>query len=199
MTNTEALILRVIDIKQWHYCPRVVYFDYCLPDLRPTTYKMQAGIRAGEKEINKEKRRSLKAFGLEDGERLFNFPLHSDQLGLQGVVDMVIHVTSCAGEQWIPVDHKLSKKAGSHFRRQLTAYALMLEETCQKPVPFGFLYLIPTKKAVKVNFNPRLKEETLALVSEIRGTIHDQRMPPGANKRRQCLQCEFMRFCHDRL
>ena len=39
--------IRVSDLKQWVYCPRVFYYQQCLPDVRPTTYKMKAGVEAG--------------------------------------------------------------------------------------------------------------------------------------------------------
>ena len=39
-------IFRVTDLKQYFYCPRVVYYAYCLPQVRPVTAKMEAGIEA---------------------------------------------------------------------------------------------------------------------------------------------------------
>ena len=41
---TEPLTFVVTDLKQYAYCPRVVYYTYCLPLLRPMTFKMERGI-----------------------------------------------------------------------------------------------------------------------------------------------------------
>jgi len=51
----------VTDLKQFAYCPRVVYYSYCLPLIRPMTYKMKAGQEAHVEEKGREQRRSLRA------------------------------------------------------------------------------------------------------------------------------------------
>jgi len=67
----------VTDLKQFAYCPRVVYYSYCLPLIRPVTYKMEAGREAHLDEKGREERRSLRAYGLREGERSFNLWLGS--------------------------------------------------------------------------------------------------------------------------
>ncbi len=39
-------IITISLLKQFAYCPRVVYYETCTPGVRPTTYKMQAGNEA---------------------------------------------------------------------------------------------------------------------------------------------------------
>ena len=31
----DIWLLRVTDLKQYEYCPRVVFYEYCLPGVRP--------------------------------------------------------------------------------------------------------------------------------------------------------------------
>lgn len=46
--------IEVSDIKQWRYCPRVVWYAYCLPAIRPKTDLMRQGRPAtGRKKIAK--------------------------------------------------------------------------------------------------------------------------------------------------
>ena len=33
----DELLFEVTDLKQWIYCPRVLYYRYCLPEIRPIT------------------------------------------------------------------------------------------------------------------------------------------------------------------
>jgi CRISPR-associated exonuclease Cas4 len=73
----QGQIFTVTDLKQYAYCPRVVAYTYCLPLLRPTTYKMEAGIAAHGKAANRERRRTLVAYGLEHGQRYFDVSLES--------------------------------------------------------------------------------------------------------------------------
>ena len=76
---------QVTDLKQWAYCPRILYYATCLPDVRPITYKMQVGIELGVKEEQREMRRSLRAYGLSHGRREFNVYVTSERLGLRGL------------------------------------------------------------------------------------------------------------------
>ena len=41
-------LLEVTDLKQYTYCPRIVFYRYCLPRVRPITYSMEEGIRCHE-------------------------------------------------------------------------------------------------------------------------------------------------------
>ncbi len=37
------LILTVTDLKQYCYCPRILFYMRCLPGVRPLTVKMEEG------------------------------------------------------------------------------------------------------------------------------------------------------------
>lgn len=63
--------LRVNDLKQYAYCPRVVFYHYVMPVEAPSTYKMEHGKLAEEKIDELERRRGLKRYGLSSGTRRF--------------------------------------------------------------------------------------------------------------------------------
>ncbi|MBK7917055.1 MAG: hypothetical protein IPJ94_12485 [Chloroflexi bacterium] len=44
--DQDPFTFRVIDLKQYVYCPRILYYQTVLPDVRPITYKMEAGIQS---------------------------------------------------------------------------------------------------------------------------------------------------------
>ena len=191
-------LLRVTDLKQYAYCPRIVYYEYCLPGIRPTTFKMEAGIGAQDRIEELEKRRSLRAYGIEEGERFFNVTVQSAALGCSGQVDLVVKSRGEEGGRLTPVDFKLSRhKPGTHFKLQLACYALMLEESWQLPAPEVYIYLIPKKQAVQVTINARLRGQARRKLAEIREIIQAERMPPPTGQRRRCVDCEFRRFCGD--
>src|SRR5436853_5543986 len=87
-------LLEVTDLKQYTFCPRIVFYRYCLPRVRPITYTMEEGIRSHEEEEDREGRRSLRNYGLTNGERAFHLALQSEQLGLTGRIDLAIAVPS---------------------------------------------------------------------------------------------------------
>lgn len=187
--------MRVIDLKQYVYCPRILYYHTILPAVRPVTYKMEAGITAHHQEERREKRRSLKSYGLNEGKCTFNVSLFSAELGLSGELDMLIETDT----EYIPVDYKHSKKAGKHFKLQLMAYGRLLETlfSSEKTVKRGFLYFIPTRQAVSVTFTKSLRrqlKQTLPIMQQI---AWEQLMPAPTTYPARCVDCEFKRFCND--
>src|SRR5512145_2812101 len=88
----SELLFEVTDLKQWTYCPRVVYYRYNLPDIRPVTTLMKAGVERHRDESEREERRSLRTYGLTAGERTFDLPFSSERLGLHGRLDLAIAV-----------------------------------------------------------------------------------------------------------
>lgn len=190
-------LLRVIDLKQYIYCPRILYYHAVLPAVRPITYKMEAGRAAHHTTEGKEQRRSLRPYRLTAGERRFNVPLQSLSLGLSGEIDMVIETE----DELIPVDFKLAKREGAHFRLQLMAYGRLLEISAENPhhkaVKRGFLYLIPLRKAVEVRFTPHLRRKLTNAIAAMGRIVQTQQMPPATSKQQRCVDCEFRRFCND--
>ena len=198
MTTSERLVFTVTDLKQYSYCPRVVFYTYCLPLVRPTTYKMEAGKAAHEQAERRERRRTLSAYGLEEGQRHFDVWVESDILGLRGRVDMVIETGEGGGRELIPVDYKQSRRQiGRHLKRQLTAYGLMLEETWGGMVRRGFIYSLVTRKAEEVALTKRLRGEVRETVVAMREMVEREMMPGPPKSRRPCVSCEFRRFCND--
>lgn len=188
------LTFTVTDLKQFDYCPRVVYFEQCLPHLRPRTHKMDMGHAAHERERALAARRTTHKYGLPEGERQFEVRLSAPGLRLHGLIDEV--VTASDGEIF-PVDYKVSKKVSPNHRIQVAAYGLMLEEAYRKPVNRGFIYLIPQRKAVEIRIDRAARRRIAGLLSGLFETVVNERMPKPTAKRNRCSSCEFHRFCND--
>lgn len=194
------LLCEVTDLKQWTYCPRVVYYRYCLPEIRPVTGLMTAGVASHNDENEREVRRSLRTYGLAEGERAFDVRLHSTALGLRGRLDLAIATPArdAPGATAVVVEYKDSERAtGAHFVLQLAAYAMMLEEAWGLPVPRGFLYSIPLRRAEAVPITKALRVKVVQTMTAMQGAIGGEIMPPPPSSRRPCVSCEFRRFCND--
>ena len=191
----ESFVFRVIDLKQYVYCPRVAYYHLVLPMVRPVTYKMQHAIESHSQAEDREQRRSLRAYGLERGERAFNVGLYSPELGLSGELDMLIENET----ERIPADYKDTDRIGPHFKLQLAAYGRLLETTdpAGKPARRGFLYLLPSRKVIEVKFTPALGKQLASALAELRAIARHHYMPPSTDHRARCVDCEFRRFCND--
>ncbi len=197
MTNW---LLEVTDLKQYTYCPRIVYYRYCLPTIRPVTILMEEGIRQHSVEEDREERRSLRHYQLDEGERFFHLSLRSETLGLTGSLDLAIATPTrnVPNAEAIVVEYKYSEqKAGVHFRLQLAAYALLLEEAWNLPVRRGYIYSLPLKRAETVPITPALRKKVVQTVAAIRRQIERQEMPGPPVAQGRCTTCEFRRFCND--
>ncbi len=190
----EQINLTVSDVKQYFYCPRVVFYTYCLHAKRPTTYKMKEGNLEHDAIAEREERRSLKAYGLTEGERQFNMSLYSRRLALTGKLDMAI----LTNNEVIPVDFKnTSGSVGLNHKYQLTGYALLVEDKWQKPVRRAFIYLVPEKKAQEVVITDNMRLFVKQTLTKIREMIEQESLPPPARRKTHCTDCEFINFCND--
>ncbi len=193
-------LLEVTDLKQYTYCPRIVFYRYCLPKVRPITSLMREGIRSHEEEDVREERRSLRPYGLVDGERVFHLHLQSIQLGLTGRVDLAIATPSrtADGAEGVVVEYKLTEqKAGPHFKLQLAAYALLLEEAWGLPVKRAYLYSIAQRSAEPIAITQHLRQKVTQTTALIRRMVEQEIMPEPPDSLRRCVTCEFRRFCND--
>ena len=190
-----AFYLSVTDLKQWAYCPRVVFFSYCMPRLRPVTFKMEAGIDAHEQEADRERRRTGRLYGLPEADRIENVKLQSDSLLLRGQLDLVLRLD----DQVWPVEYKLSRRVSiaSHFKLQVAAYGMLLEDDWEVRCSEGFIYSLPTRQVERVTLTSRLRRKVRSTLTEIRDTLKQEQMPAPTPKRGRCVNCEFRRFCND--
>jgi len=188
--------LIVTDLKQYTYCPRILYFNRCLPAVRPITEKMAEGKRVQEDEQGREVRRQLRTYGFSSGQRRFDVALYSSSLGVSAVVDLVI-LQPDGQEIAIPVDYKLSEMAGEHFKLQLACYGLLVEEEMGLPAPYGFIYLMPERRAHRVPISTRDRERIKIALAEMREIVETERMPAMTTRPARCVNCEFRRFCND--
>jgi len=186
--------LVVTDLKNYAHCPRIPYYEQCLPDVRPRTFAMDAGEDAHIEERARARRRTLWAYGLPQGERQFNVRLSDPTLGLIGIIDEL--VTTPDGVR-LPVDYKLSEKVTESFALQVVAYAMLLEAAHGGVVPQGYVYLIGERRLHTIPVTDADRETVRLALAHIRQMVNDEAMPPPVAQRPKCRACEWRRFCND--
>ncbi len=186
--------LRVNDIKQWNYCPRIVFYNTVMPVSPPPTYKMEHGKDQEDLFAKLETRRVLEKYGISQGERLFRVWLTSERLDLSGKLDLLIRTP----RDLFPVDFKYTfQGAFKNHVLQLAAYALLAEEAFSLPANQGFVYAIPKKKLHPVELDSQIKKEALEQLDEIRKMIQSQNLPDPTPFRNRCYNCEYLNYCGD--
>src|SRR5260370_39198656 len=190
----ELLPMRVNDLKQFEYCPRIVFYNTVMPLDRKVTFKMQRGKEAEFRLDALEKRRSLRRYKLGDGERRFHVWLHSERLGLSGKIDLLI----ISSHGYFPVDFKytLGRPHRNHIS-QLAGYAVLVEEQYQTVVDTAFIYLAPFGELVAIKMTEELKAEVVDRLSRIREMVREEMLPAPTPVRARCAECEFRNYCGD--
>lgn len=182
-------------IRQWCYCPRVVYYQEILksPIHRPTWVKQGEDFHSLEEKL--WQRRNLSRFNLKKGKKYYQLSLKNSSLGLHGIVDMAIETKNAV----YAIEFKLST-----FRKkrkdilQLVAYAMLLEKHFQKPSSIGFL-VGKGKILHSIPINNKQKEEVLKITKTIKSSLEKGLKPDSDANIFQCSACEYLNFCNDRL
>jgi CRISPR-associated exonuclease Cas4 len=187
-------LVRVTDLKQWGYCPRVVYYQRTMPGVARPTHKMEEGKAAQEMVESLELRRTLREYGMEGMQRRFGVWLESEQAGLAGKLDLLLE-----GERGAAVvEFKLtSGEPAENHRLQLAGYAVLVEEAAGLPVLGGFWYRIPDGRIWPIAITGELRQRVREGVAAIRGLAETQWCPEPTGVRQRCVECEYANYCGD--
>ena len=187
-------LVAVTELRQWAYCPRVVYYHQVMPGVGQSTFKMREGLRAQETIENLELRRTLREYGMEGAERRFGVWLTDEGVGLAGKIDLLL----VGAESAAIVDFKLtSGEVGENHRMQLGGYAALVEAAMGVRVDWGFLFRIPDNKVFPVEIGRELRERVVEVVGAVRKLRDSGELPEATSLRMRCVECEYSNFCGD--
>ena len=190
------LLITPTELRQHHYCPRVVFFERCTPVRRRETVLMTHGREKHQAELEKERRRTLSRYELTGGERRYDVRLTNAAIGLTGELDLLI----VNGVQAFPVEfkHTLRPPDPGH-KLQLCAYALLVEAELGLSCPHGYWHSSRTRQTHVIVFDTRLRNRTRAAIQDVRAFIAAERCPAPTAQTVKCLECELRNFCGDTL
>jgi CRISPR-associated exonuclease Cas4 len=187
-------LIPVVELRQWTYCPRVVYYHLMMSGAARSTYKMEEGLRAQELIEGLEMRRTLRQYGLVNAERRFGVWLQDEELGLTGKIDLLLKAEKTASV----VDFKLtSGEVEENHRMQLAGYAMLTEAALQVQVPVTFLYRIPDNKIFPVIIETDLRARVRRAVEAIQELRNTEELPEPTPVRAKCVECEYANYCGD--
>lgn len=194
MTDLPEDLLIVENLKQALYCRRIVFYERCMPGIRPRTYQMDVGAEDHLDARQNARRRTLEPLAIEIKERHFDVDIIDAGLRLHGKLDEV--VLSTTGE-YLPVEYKSARKLTPSHRIQVAAYALLLEREHKVAVTRALIYLIPMRKTQIVKVTEADKQQVEQVLAEVRAMVTTEQMPDPTPERSRCAACEFRRFCND--
>ena len=185
---------QVTDIKQYLYCPRLVYFAY----VQPLPVHKPAKVEEGQVSHEELKSRLLRHWprALPRGQEvLLDVPLVYAPWRLTGRVDALILRDD---ETAVVVDFKHARTVRPGWKMQVVAYGMLVEQVLGYNVPEGYIYLTRIRKAQKVVLRPSLRRRVMAIQEAMRAMLEQDRWPEGPSGRGPCVACEYRRFCNDR-
>lgn len=190
----ETIHITVGDLKQWAYCPRVVYYHKLMAGCGVPTRKMKAGAESQEWLEPMEVRRTLSRYGFGEGRRRTTVNLADSSLGLAGKVDWLIE----DGIRAAVVECKLTAgDPAPNHTVQLAGYALLIERVCGWQVPVCFVYRVPDARVFAIPIGEPEREAVHAAMDGIRDMLAAQAIPGPTEVRARCRDCEYANFCGD--
>src|SRR3954447_23678664 len=88
--DSETHLIPATELKQWIYCPRIVYHHRVQGIYPPMTRKMRDALDIQEEFERLEVRRQLDKYGLAGARREFGRVLDCPKLGLSGKLDLLV-------------------------------------------------------------------------------------------------------------
>lgn len=183
-------IITAEDVRQFVYCPRIIYFRY-VHRIRPQqTYKMQKGQELHEQEVR-----------IKDVEeeahvsKYYNYYLIDPALGLSATLDYF----ESDGTEATPVDiktgHFYGEGISEHHLAQLLAQSFLLESQLNLLVRRVKVIYTQHEQIFthEITITDRLK--LLRLVDDIQEIIQEERIPRCTPHAAKCADCEFVPYC----
>lgn len=131
-------------------------------------------------------------------------PVHSHELGISGICDVVEFIKDPKGVKLIneeglylpvPVEYKRGKpKKDESDILQLTAQAICLEEMLVCEIDKGYLFYNEVKKRVEVPFTPYLHEQVRKVFAEMHH-YYQNKYTPKVKTGPHCKNCSLQNVC----
>ena len=125
-----------------------------------------------------------------------NMPVHSFELGLVGILDVVEFKMYNNNKIPIPIEYKHGSPKKHHADEvQLCAQAICLEEMLKIKIPYGEIFYIKKKKRYTIDFDDQLRKITKDAVKEMHDMFRSQNTPlPVFTK--YCKSCSLYDQCY---
>lgn len=190
-------LIPVTWIKQYHFCPRIIYFLGVLGVTERTTESMFEGKIKHLREEKLEKRR--KTLGGDKRTKVkrkwTKLYVASERLGVVGVIDEVVEINGKLAI--VEVKHsKPTRKPPKHHLYQAVAYAMLAEEALRKPIRHIILRYVPTGETYNIEITEAMKKHVKWTIKQINKIINNEKMPkPPSKPKRQCHGCGWYWIC----
>jgi CRISPR-associated protein Cas1 len=173
--------LRVSALHALTYCERLYYLQH-VEDISTPDDRVHAGRTLHEAAV--------------DGNREWeSLELVSDLWGIHGKVDFARYRDG----KLVAIEHKRGRSKGDAAWDtdilQVTAYAVLLAEHFDRPVPEGRIRYHATNKTVRVTVDDAARDRLRAAIARARELSHSLQRPPVTDNENLCAKCSLAPVC----
>ncbi len=179
--QTEELpLLRVMALHALAYCERLFYLEE-VEEIRVADHRVYAGRTLHE--------------GIDEDGEWTTVTLESGRLGIKGKLDYVRYRDGAV----CPYEHKRGRARGDDAwdsdRLQVVAYAMLLAEHLEQPIPQARIRYHASNKTVRVPVDEYAQQAVHAAVRQARSLRASIDRPPVASNERLCARCSLAPVC----
>ncbi len=181
------------DFLNYAYCPRIIYFMHVLKIPQETTKKEFKGREKYDEFKDKSKRNKI-ILEFPKLRKIYNTHLESKEHGFHTLTDCIIFDDS--KNEAYPIQVKYSYKPRKVYitqRYQLMLEAVLIENTFNCSVPFGFLKFLKSNDIEKVELGN--KKDILKIAEEIKELIAKEIIPERTPYIKRCNDCCYKKIC----
>ncbi|MEM1553230.1 MAG: CRISPR-associated protein Cas4 [Candidatus Bathyarchaeia archaeon] len=181
-------------IKQYYFCPRIIYFLGVLGYNERLTESISEGKDFHSSEEHRAKRRkSVAGERKEPAKSVWSkLAVASEKLGLYGVIDEVYETENGL----VVIENKYMKASKKPFPGhiyQAAAYAMLAEEKIHKVARKIVIKYLRDNKTFEIPLTENLRKHVIWIISRIKSIIEKEKLPRGNPKR--CRNCGFTKIC----
>jgi CRISPR-associated exonuclease Cas4 len=183
-------------IRQYIFCPRIVYFSL-LTNIKPIYPKH---VRLGEEYHNIQeklsKNRKFKKLNIEYHDIVQNRYYEDQKYNICGKVDLAL----ICDDEVIPLEFKSSnsKKLQKGHIMQTIGYGILLSKEYNKKFKKAFVVYNNNLKLFQIDIQIPLKIEFFEYIKKIEKIVKNETFPNSSANENQCMQCEYINYCDDR-
>ena len=190
----EETYITPTHIKDYAFCPTILYHKYVRGVIEPKTPLMEEGRLQYLKDAKGSRERTtlLNSRRIKVEKMLFSYKLTSNKHKIHGIADTIYWTNNKMHILEIKYSN-LRKPMPGHIY-QTAAYALMAEETFKQPAYKIIIYYKPAKKWIEKRYTNQLRAYTIKIIQKTREILEGEEIPE-IKWRHQCRSCWYRKFC----
>lgn len=194
--NDSGTIIRISDVLEYLFCPRFIYYMYCLdiPQHEEKRFKVIKGREVHEtrKLTNRDYvRKKLNCIRKES-----DIFIASKQYHIKGIVDEVLFLEDGTAA---PLEYKFAEykdKVFKTYKFQLVLQALLIRENYNIEVNRAYLCFTRSNSLVKeMEITPSDFKKAEKIIEEILDIVQKGLYPKTSRSSRKCVDCCYQNIC----